>query len=194
MKRFTITICSILFLLWNVRAQAPDSATMMKNWSEYMTPGKEHKMMASWDGTWNGEVTLWMTPGQPPMQSTTVTTNKMLLDGRYQSSTHKGLMMGMPFEGMSTLAFDNGKKEFVSTWIDNMGTGIMTSTGKWDEASKSITFKGRMVDPSSGNGKEADFREVFRVIDNDHQVMEMYGPDPSGKEFKTMEIKFTRKK
>ena len=193
MKRFTITICSALFFLM-AQSQAVDSATMMKNWMEYMTPGKEHKMMASWDGTWNGDVTMWMTPGQPPIQSTTVTTNKMLMDGRYQYAVHKGNMMGMPFEGNSTLAFDNGKKEFISTWIDNMGTGLMVSRGKWDEATKSLTLTGKMVDPSAGNGSEVAFREVFRVIDNDHQVMEMYGPDPTGKEFKTMEIKFTRKK
>jgi len=193
MKRFTITICSALFFIM-AQSQGVDSATMMKNWMEYMTPGKEHKMMAAWDGTWNGEVTMWMTPGQPPIQSTTVSTNKMLMDGRYQYSVHKGNMMGMPFEGNSTLAFDNAKKEFISTWIDNMGTGMMVSRGKWDEATKSLTLTGKMVDPGAGNGSEVPFREVFRVVDNDHQVMEMYGPDPSGKEFKTMEIKFTRKK
>ena len=194
MKRFTITICGALVFLINAHAQTVDSATMMKNWTDYMTPGNVHKMMASWDGTWNGEVTMWMAPGQPPMQSTSVTINKMLMDGRYQSSVHKGNIMGMPFEGNGTLAFDNAKKEFISTWIDNMGTGMMVSRGKWDEATKSVTFVGKMVDPSAGNGNEVSFREVFKVIDNDHQVMEMYSPDPSGKEFKTMEIKFTRKK
>ncbi|MFL5810456.1 MAG: DUF1579 family protein, partial [Flavisolibacter sp.] len=86
------------------------------------------------------------------------------------------------------------KKEFISTWIDNMGTGMMVSRGKWDDATKSLTLVGKMVDPSAGNGNEVPFREVWRVVDNDHQVMEMYGPDPSGKEFKTMEIKMTRKK
>jgi hypothetical protein len=174
-------------------AQMSDTAT--KNWMDYMTPGKEHKMMASWDGIWTGEVSLWTAPGQPPVQSTTTTTNKMVLGGRYQQASFSGDMMGMPFEGMSTLAFDNGKKQFVSTWIDNMGTGMMVSSGKWDDASKSVTFKGKMVDATAGNGKEVEFREVFKVTDNDHQSMEMYAVDPaSGKEFKTMEIKFTRKK
>jgi hypothetical protein len=32
-------------------------------------------------------------------------------------------------------------------------------------------------------------------VDDDTQIMEMYGPDPkTGKEFKTMTIKFTRNK
>ena len=36
---------------------------------------------------------------------------------------------------------------------------------------------------------------ALTVVDDDHHTMEMYGPDPAtGKQFKTMEIKFTRKK
>jgi hypothetical protein len=193
MKRFTITICSAFILIGSADAQSVDPA-MAKNWEEYMTPAKEHKMMASWDGTWTGQVSLWNSPGQPPTQSTTTVINKMVLGGRYQQANFTGDMMGMPFEGMSTLAFDNAKKEFVSTWIDNMGTGMMVSTGKWDAATKSVTFRGKTVDPTAGNGKEVELREVFKVIDNDHQAMEMYSMDPSGKEFKSMEIKFTRNK
>jgi hypothetical protein len=170
----------------------PDSV-IQKNYAAYMTPGKEHAMMAGWDGTWNGEVTIWMKPGGEPSKSTSVATNKMVLGGRYQLSTHKGNFGGMPFEGMSTLAFDNAKKIFISTWMDNMGTGLMTGEGKWDEATKSITLRGKVMDP--GQSKDVDFKEVFTVIDNDHQRMEMFGQNPQdGKEFKSMEILFTRKK
>jgi hypothetical protein len=35
----------------------------------------------------------------------------------------------MPFEGISTLGYDNAKKTFFSTWIDNMGTGMMVMEG-----------------------------------------------------------------
>jgi hypothetical protein len=73
-----------------------------------------------------------------------------------------------------------------------MGTGIMIGEGPWDEATKSITIKGKMIDPSSK--KEMDFREVFTVVDATTQKMEMFAPAPDGKEFKSMEITFTRKK
>src|SRR5688572_5959576 len=170
----------------------PDSATMMKNWQAYMTPGKEHEMMAKTNGTWNSEVTWWEYPGAPAQTSTGTTTNKMIMDGRYQVSTHQGNMMGMPFEGNATLAFDNFRKVYISTWIDNMGTGMMVSEGKWDDASNSITMSGKMVDPSIG--KEVIEKQVFRIIDDNTHVMEMYKPGPDGKEYKCMEIKYTRKK
>lgn len=172
-------------------APMPDSATMAKNWESYMTPGEAHQRMASWSGTWNGEVTMWMAPDAPPSKSTATAVNKMILGGRYQQTTIKSSFNGQPFEGLSTLAYDNEKKMYISTWIDNMGTGLMLSQGPWDAASKSITFTGRMVDPTTR--KEVEFREIFKPIDHNYQVTEMYATGPDGKEFKTMEIRYTRK-
>lgn len=175
-------------------AAMPDSATMMKNWAAYSALGEPHKMMASWNGNWDGEISMFHAPGAPPELAKGSTTNKMVLGGRYQVSTHTGNMMGMPFEGMATLAYDNAKKVFISSWLDNMGTGMMVLQGPWDEATKSMTLKGKMVDPGMGDGTEMDIKEIFKVIDNDHQTMEMYGNGPDGKEMKMMEIKYTRKK
>ena len=44
--------------------------------------------------------------------------------------------MGMPMEGWSIEGYDNGKKEFVNIWIDNMGSGMASSSGKYDEVTK----------------------------------------------------------
>lgn len=173
-------------------AAMPDSATMMKNWQEYMTPGDMHKMMAKWDGEWTGEVTMWMYPGAPEQKSTSTAMNKMILDGRYQQSTHSGTMMDMPFNGVSTVGYDNHRKEFVSTWIDNMGSGMMVMKGPWDEATKTINLKGKVVD--AGTKQDTDVRETFKIIDDNTQEMEMFMMMPDGKEFKTMNIKYTRKK
>lgn len=169
----------------------PDAATMVKNQQEYLTPGPEHKLMASWNGTWAGEVSLWERPDAPPVKSLSTITNKMVLGGRYQQSLFKGSYHKISFEGMGTLAFDNARKTFVSTWIDNFGTGIIVSEGPWDPASKSITFRGRMTDPSTG--RQVDVKEVFKPIDDHYQVMEMYTIAPDGREFKSMEIKYTKK-
>jgi len=220
MKRITITLCTA-FLLFacndgdktettdtkesadttttstastTANEAMPDSAMMMKNWQAYMTPGDVHKMMSSWNGTWTGDVTMWHEPGMPPEKSKSTSQNKMVMGGRYQVSNHTGNMMGQPFEGISTLAYDNAKKVFINTWIDNMGSGMMVMEGPWDEASKTITLKGKVVDPVAGNGKQMEMRETFKIIDDNTQMMEMFGNGPDGKEFKMMEIKYTRKK
>lgn len=171
-----------------------DSATRMKAMIEYATPGKMHEILASWNGTWNSESTFWDYEGAPSQKSTGTAVNSMIIGGHYQSSKHTGNMMGMPFEGMSITGYDNAKKQFVSTWIDNWGTGIMNMSGTWDEATKTMTLTGTMPDICRP-GKECSLKEVFTVIDNNTQNMVMYGPDPNtGKEFKVMEMKMSRKK
>ena len=171
-----------------------DSATMMKAMMDYGTPGEMHKMLAASNGTWNAETTMWEYEGAAPQKSTGTAVNSMIMGGRYQSSKHSGNMMGMPFEGQSLTAYDNATKKFVSTWVDNWGTGIMMMEGNWDAATKKLTMTGTMPDLVRP-GKQCTLREIFTIVDDNTQKMEMYGPDPkTGKDHKMMEINLTRKK
>jgi len=101
-----------------------DSAAMMKAMQDYMTPGPMHKLLASMAGKWKVESTMWMSPGAQPMQSTTEAENTMIMGGRYMEQKVHGNMGGMNFEGLGTFAYDNAKKMFIATWVDNMGTGF----------------------------------------------------------------------
>ena len=173
-------------------AEAPlDSATMQKNWQEYMTPGEMHKWMASTDGKWDAEMSFWSGPDQsagPPSKASFE--NKMIMGGRYQESVYKGKMMGMDFEGHGTMAYDNAKKKFISTWIDNTGTGLMYMEGTYDEGTKTANLSGKMIDPSTG--KDCEMREEIKSPDAKTEILTMYCTK-DGKEFKSMEIKLTRK-
>lgn len=163
---------------------------MQKAWMEYATPGSMQKMMAMADGDWKTDMTFWMAPGAPPSTQTGSNTNKMILGGRYQESRHTSTMGGQPFEGIGVMGYDNAKKTFFSTWVDNMGTGVIFLEGKWDDASRSIHFAGKATDPATG--KDMAIREVVKWVDDNTQLMEMYIMK-DGAEFKSMEIKMTRK-
>jgi hypothetical protein len=191
MRRITLTLIAIVIATATCTIKAQDEA-QMKAWMDYMTPGEAHKIMSSWDGNWTADISMWMAPGTEATKSTGTSSNKMALGGRYQVGTFSGSFSGMPFEGMSLLGYDNSKKVFESIWIDNMGTGVMHLTGPWDPKTKTITLTGKMMDAMSG--KEVAVKETFRITDDNTQIMEMYAPGPDGKEFKTMEIKYTRKK
>ena len=184
----TLLLLSTVCCFTTVFAQ---SESEQKAWMAFMTPGEEHKMLAKDDGQWNEEVTVFMDPSVPPMKSKSVCTNTMMLGGRYQRSIHKGDMMGMPFEGESTVGYDNGRKVWFSTWVDNMGTGIMYGEGVFDKSKNALVLTGKMTDPSTS--KAVDYKEVMTFQDADHQKMEMYLM-VEGKEIKTMEILFTRMK
>lgn len=176
-----------------ITSEPIDSLAMQKAWTEYATPTEPHKRMASESGTWTEDLTFWMGPeDNNPQKYTAVAQVKMILGGRYQEQKHTGRMMGMDFEGISTLAYNNASGEYTSTWVDNTGTGMMIASGKYDEASKSTTFNGEMVDPMTKKIKE--FRQVVTIIDNDTQKMESFENAPDGTEFKSMEIMMKRKK
>ena len=132
-----------------------------------------------------------MDPSQPMAEAKSTSVITSLMDGRYIQEESTGEMMGMPFHGLGVTGYDNVTKKFVSTWMDNMGTGIMMSEGTADAAGKVITFTGSMADPMTGKLKK--YRMVTTVADDDHHVFEMYIKDPAGKEYKSMEITYERK-
>lgn len=167
-----------------------DSVAEMNAWKAYMTPGDAHKMMAADNGNWSNEMTFWHDENSKPEKATSTSDSKMILGGRYQEMNYKGMMMGMPFEGRSTMAFDNTTKEFISTWIDNMGTGLMVMKGKMGADGKSVELTGEMVDPAKG--KAVWCREMYTVVDANTRKMEMFCMK-NGKEHKNMEIIMRRK-
>ncbi|MES2848940.1 MAG: DUF1579 domain-containing protein [Bacteroidota bacterium] len=190
MKHFTKTLAFAILTTVSLQASA-QTQEEMKKWMDYSTPSDVHKMIAKSDGNWDEEITFWMAPGTPEQTMKSSCTNKMILGGRYQEATHIGDFGGMPFEGRGTLAYDNLTKKLITTWIDNMGTGLMYMEGTWDDATRSVTFKGKMVEPMAG--KEINVKEVWKIVDDNTQEVDMYH-EKDGQEFKTMHIKLTRKK
>lgn len=182
----TLILATLIFAPSIINAQSNEQ---MEAWMSYMTPGKVHEMVAKSDGTWKQEMKMWMAPGAEPVSTTGKSENKMILGGRYQYSTHSSNMMGMPFEGINVLGYDNKREVFQSVWIDNMGTGITMLEGTWDNATKSCTLTGKMLDPMTG--EMMNVREIFTMVDDNNQKMEMY-ITKDGSEFKTMEISWTR--
>jgi hypothetical protein len=165
----------------------PAQQAMMQAWM----PGEHHEHMKALVGNFDYTIKVWSDPTTAPSESTGKRSAEMILGGRYLSEKYSGVFMGMPFEGTGTLAYDNTQKKYLSTWIDNMSTGIMVATGQCEKG-PAWTMNGEMADPMSG--KMVPTRSVTKVVDADHLVFEMYCPGPDGKEFKMMEIAATRTK
>ena len=187
-----ILFLSIILLINSqfILAQSEEEqAEQMKIWMDYMTPGPMHEMLAKSVGDWKTISRFWMDPAGEPMETEGTGKTEMILGGRYQKSTHNSTMMGMPTEGIFLMGFDNATQEFTAVWIDNIGTGTAVAKGKYDESTNSIGLKGSMVDPMSK--QDINFREVYKFLDNDHHLLEMYIVQ-NGQEFKMMEIEFFR--
>ncbi len=177
------------------------SADEMKQMMEMAKTNENHKLLASMNGNWDYTVKMWMNgdPTSKPQMSKGTAVRKSIMDGHFvtmevngkmEMPDMTGKMKNMDFHGMGLEAYDNAKKKFTGSWVDSMGTGIMTSEGDYDAATKTFTYA---ADYEAMPGMKMKIRETLKVTDKDHMTFEWY-EDRGGKEVKTMEIDYTRKK
>ena len=179
-------------------AASPNEAEMMKQMMELPKLNDNHKLLADFAGSWSTSVKM-MEPGKEPTVSKGSVTYKSIMNGRYVIGDHTGSMK-MPgadgkmkdftFKGMSTDGYDNVKQKFTSSWMDNMGTGIMIMEGTYDPATKTFTYTGEM---EMVPGMKTPIRSVVKATDKNHRTFEWY-ENRGGQEMKTLEISYTRKK
>ncbi len=172
-------------------APAMDPKAMQDAMMKAAALGPQHEVLKKMVGEWNCTVKNWMDPSQPPTEAKSTSVVTALMDGRYIQEQTTGEMMGMPFSGMGISGYDNIMKKYVSTWMDNFGTGIMMSQGTPDASGNVITWTGSASDPATG--KMVKYRMVSRVTDENKRSFEMYSAGPTGKEAKMMEITYERK-
>jgi len=173
----------------------------MKQMVELSKMNENHKLLSSLDGNWSYAIKMWMNPdpNAKPQESKGMATRKSIMGGRYvmmdvngrfQMPGEDGKMKEVQFKGMGLEGYDNVKKKFVGSWIDNMGTGIEFFEGDYDPGTKTFTYTGEM-EPMPG--MKSQVREVLKLTDNNHMTLEWY-ENQGGQEKKTMEISYTRAK
>jgi hypothetical protein len=178
----------------------PSQADAMKQMMEMSKLNENHKLLADTTGSWTYTVKMWMNPdpNAKPQESKGTAVRKMTLDGHYLTGDYVGKMQmpgadgkmhDLTFHGMGIEGYDNAKKKFVASWIDNMGTGIENSEGSYDPATKTFTYTGEM---EAVPGMKQQYRELVKVVDKNHMTLEWYETTGGAPEKKTMEIDYTR--
>ena len=168
----------------------PEQQAEMEAYMKAGTPGAPHQWLASTAGTYDLKFKSWHEPGGPAMEDTGTATRKMILDGRVLVEEATFMMMGSPCTGQGMSGYDNVSGKYWATWTDSMSTGIMLNQGSCD-AQKACTFSGSWNDPIKKGPVKA--RMTTRWPSPTTQIFEMYGPGKDGKEFRMMEITYTKK-
>lgn len=164
---------------------------MMEAMQKYATPGAEHAKLKSLAGSWDAKVTMWMDPKAPPMEMTGKSEMKMVLGDRYLMQEFSGNMMGMPFSGVGMVGYNNVLKKYQQVWVDNMSTGFINGEGGADKEGV-ITFINSSTDPMKN--KVVKGKDIWKIEGDKRIVSEMWGPPhKGGKDFKMLEIVYTRK-
>ena len=167
-----------------------DEKAAMEAMQKAATPGDAHKKLEAMVGTFDAKVKMWMDPSKPPEESAGTSENAWVLGNRFVETKYQGTFMGQPFSGIGYTGYDNVTKKYIGTWMDTASTGVMVSKGTMEGNVMKSTAT--MSDPMTGKTTTSTMKTT--VADNDHHTMEMWGPGPSGKNYKMMEIEYTRKK
>jgi len=205
MQRKAIIACGLCLLIGaavpliaqDTKTQQPteEEKAMMEAFAKLATPGEHHAHLRPMTGNWNCAGKFRMAPEAPWQTFTSTSQNEWMFGGRFLTTKVKGEpMFGSPepFEGFSILGYDNGNRKYQSSWIDNMGTMIMTSEGDSDPSGRVITFRGECFCPE--RQKNIPMRTVYTIQGDNAYKIEMYSPDDAGKEYVGMEITCTKKR
>jgi len=167
-----------------------DEKAAMAAMEKASQPGEGHKKLEPLAGTFSVKAKSWMDPSKPPEESTATSERKWIMGNRYLQEDYKGTFMGQAFTGQGVQGFDNVTKKYFGSWIDSMSTSMSLSWGTL--SGNTIKYKGNMSDPATG--KVVPFTMNLKITDNDHHMLEMWGPGPDGKNVKWMELAYTRTK
>ncbi len=182
----TLLVITLIFNFAFMSAQNQDP------WTEYMTPSSIQKLLAEYEGDFKMEITMSMGEGKEPSIVNVESEHKMLLDGRFLEMKQKGTLMGMDYQSILTMGFNNTDKKFALTTITNMGTGTLSLCGEWDEKVKSATLFGELTNPVTKN--TINVKQIVSFVDQDTILIESFDKEGDKPEKKTIEYKLIRNK
>lgn len=159
---------------------------MMELWKKWSETDEHHKELAWYVGTWDTEVSPGAEKG--------TTEFKWIMDGRWLSEEMRGTLMGMPYHGFGMMGFDRFKKKWVTTWVSNMDTAMLRFEGVVVDPTGKVRVLWCNLDEYLTGEHDKPAKGVYRKIDEDTFLFELWdmamGPDGG----KVMEITYKRRK
>ncbi|MDD3020691.1 MAG: DUF1579 family protein [Alphaproteobacteria bacterium] len=156
---------------------------------------EQSAVLDSLGGEWNFNLKYWSKEGADPQESTGTIVNEMVLDKRFLSGTLSAILniggQNIHLNGMLYTGYDTAKKAYTSVWMDSLHTGMIIGTGQYDSKKHILEEKGNFTFPLLD--KERRFRSVLEITDDKTHKILIYISGKDGKEYKAIEIDFSRK-
>lgn len=164
---------------------------MMAAYMAMGQPGEHHEWLKKTAGTWHAKTSFVMDPANPDQreEGTGTCTNEIVMGGRFAKTKFEAEFMGMPFTGYAYTGYDNGRKHFVSIWIDTMSTSIIKMTGNMNKDGD-LVLQGSAYAPGTG---EYQSKMVYKIKDENNWSQTFYDQLPDGSWMKSGTISYTRK-
>ena len=173
-------------------AMGPAQQAAMEAMKKLGAPSEGHQALQPLVGTWTYTAQWWMSPEAQPESMTGTAQHSLMFGCRFLKQEIRGDMQGQPpFEGVGYTGYDNIRKQYQTVWFDNMNTSMMRGNGQFDAATKTLTDEGDFSCPMTGEAHRW-YRTAWSIADPNHTTYESYSRTPEGREFKSMEIHYTR--
>ena len=167
-----------------------DTESLVDTWARHAMPGEHHRVLARMLGSWNMAIEYRMNADAPVVTSEGTCQRKWILGKRFVLEEFDGGSLALPFQGLAIYGYDSFEGKYTSVWVDTMNTAITTSVGTCQEPCQVVDFVGRHGDPWTGTKRPS--RGVTRFVNDNEHVLELYEPGSDGKEFKILQIVYTR--
>jgi hypothetical protein len=98
-------------------------------------------------GTWDANITFPSNEaGKPDGKAKGVQVNRLRSGGMW--IINEFAVEGTPYEGTGVWGFDRTKGRFSGIWVDNNDQQIRMDDGRWDEATKTMTWSANLAQPT----------------------------------------------
>lgn len=148
-------------------AAHPDPQRLMADMMRKARPGRPHRALAALAGDWTFSIRMRMGPDAPWTQTTGKAGFRSVLGGRYLLEETAFEMMGMQFEGLQILGYDNLTQEYTALWMDTLSTWWVEARGRATDE-HTIEYRGKMRDVITPQGRP--YRMVVKYGQDSYEV------------------------
>lgn len=126
---------------------------------------KELKTLDYFTGKWATKDTAKDAPSCKYM-------GQWVLGKRYMQMNVSGTLMGMTFDGILMVTYDESRKQYATTWFDSLAGQVMTGYGDWKGQSLTTITEAEEI-----NGQKMRIRATMTKKTDDSWVYDVSGGD-----------------
>lgn len=137
-------------------------------------------------GTWDAEMEIRPGPDAPVIHQRGVSHNRRIAGGRWLVIDYRA---DSGFEGHGVYGWDPARSCYVGIWVDSMSSVVARSTGTWDAASRTMTYRTE----AEHGGRTIHYREITQEQADGSLLYRNLVPAPEGGEFEMIRSIYRRR-
>jgi hypothetical protein len=163
-----------------------------QEWAALSKPGPSHRLLETFVGEWDVQLTFWSDPKAKSDSSTGTSRISWILGERFLREEFSGKIAGEDYTGLGMIGYDNGSRTFKTVWADSMNTALTVSSGTYHPDTNSFLLESQVYDPLVSGFKMV--KSKFQINSPDSYTFSMTDTSPEGRQFISFEMRYTRRR